>query len=248
MRVLSLLACLLAPAAACAEDPSALLKIVAGQCVPHAEASGDPFPCATVNIAGGVDKGYAVLKDINGIAQYLLIPTARVTGIDDPAILAQGSPNYWQAAWDNRHYIENRLNTTLPRDAISLAINSASGRTQDQLHIHIDCISPGVQDTLAANGGTVTAVWAPFPLPLQGHSYRAIRIDQDTLDGVNPFHVLADASAGIDMGQHTLVAVGAIFPDGKNGFILLDDHVDPVTADLASGEELQDHTCKIARG
>lgn len=239
---------LLAPVSVRAADPSALWKIVNGQCVPHEETEHSPSPCAEVDIATGVEKGFVVLKDRNGVAQFLLIPTARISGIDDPAILAQGETNYWDAAWQARSFVEDRVHVSLPRDAISLAINSSVGRTQDQLHIHIDCIRPDVRATLAANLDKITTAWTPLPAPLVGHSYRAIRIDQPTLDGVNPFHLLADADPQVvvDMGKHTLVAVGATFPDGTNGFVLLDDHADRATGDRASGEELQDHTCAIA--
>lgn len=247
-RLVWLAALLLAPVSGRAADPSALWNIVNGKCVPHEETEHTPAPCSAVDIAPGVDKGFAVLKDMTGVAQFLLIPTARIGGIEDRAILAPGETNYWDAAWQARYFVEQRLHTSLPRDAISLAINSSVGRTQDQLHIHIDCIRPDVHDILAANLDKITNAWARFPASLARHSYRAIRIDQETLDGVNPFHVLADADpkALADMGMHTLVAVGAMFPDGTNGFVLLDDHADLTAGDRASGEELQDHTCAIA--
>jgi len=240
------LALLLPSASAGAEDPSVLWKIVHGQCVPHEQSDRNPSPCSEVDIAVGIDKGFAVLKDIRGIAQFLLIPTARISGIEDPAILAPGETNYWGAAWKARYFVEERLHTALPRDAISLAINSPFGRSQDQLHIHIDCIRPDVHDALAVHKDKVSREWAPFPVPLAGHSYRAIRIDQETLDDVDPFRVLADVNPRIDMATHTLVAVGATFGDDTKGFVLLDDQVEQ-GGDRASGEELQDHTCAIVQ-
>lgn len=238
----------LAPASAQAADPSALWKIVSGKCVPHEEAARDPSPCAAVDLAEGVDKGFVVLKDIVGIAQFLLIPTARIGGIEDPAILTPNATNYWSAAWQARYFVDERLHTALPRDAVSLAINSSVGRTQDQLHIHIDCVRPDVREILATNIDQISGVWTPFPLPLAGHMYRSIRINQDTLDSVDPFRLLADAdpATAADIGMHTLVVLGAKFPDGTNGFVLLDDHANLLAGDRASGEQLQDHTCSIA--
>ncbi|MET0331942.1 MAG: CDP-diacylglycerol diphosphatase, partial [Dyella sp.] len=49
--------------------------------------------------AGGGLNGYAILKDHHGPAQYLLIPTARITGIESPLLLRAGAPNYFAAAW-----------------------------------------------------------------------------------------------------------------------------------------------------
>jgi CDP-diacylglycerol pyrophosphatase len=243
LALLAGLAC--APAGARAADPSALWKIVNGQCVPHETKERDPSPCSVVDLAKGVDKGFVVLKDRDGIAQFLLIPTARISGIDDPAILAQDATNYWDAAWQARYFVEERVHTSLPRDAFALAINSSVGRTQDQLHIHIDCIKPDVRATLASNLSRISRIWEPFPVPLAGHSYRAIRIDHETLDGVDPFRVLVDGDprAVNDIGMHTLVLIGESFSDGNDGFVLLDDRADLLAGDLASGEQLEDHSC-----
>ncbi len=93
--------------------------------------------CAEANLA----VGYAMLKDLVGIAQYLLIPTARVSGIESPLLLESDAPNYWRDAWASRTYVEAKLGCTLPRDEMSLATNSASRRTHNQLHIHIDCLA-----------------------------------------------------------------------------------------------------------
>ena len=226
-------------------DPSALWKIVSGQCVPHEQATRDPSPCSSVDLAHGVEKGFVVLKDRDGAAQFLLIPTARISGIDDSAILQPGAANYWDAAWQARYFVEERLHTSLPRDGFALAINSSVGRTQDQLHIHIDCIRPDVRETVAANLGKIEGVWTPFPIPLAGHSYQAIRINHETLDGVDPFRVLVDGdpSTGGDIGRHTLVLIGETFADGGKGFVLLDDQANLVAGDHASGEQLEDHTC-----
>lgn len=237
------------PSGPAAADPSALWKIVSGQCVPDQQKAHDPAPCSAVDLAAGVEKGTAVLKDINGVAQFLLLPTARIGGIEDPAILAPGATNYWAAAWNARHFVNERLHTALPREAVSLAINSAYGRTQDELHIHIDCVRPDVRAALAANLDQIGDHWAPFPVTLGGHDYRAIRIAGETLDAANPFLVLADndPAARADMGTHTLVVVGATFPGGAPGFVLLDDRANLLTGDRASGEQLQDHTCAIAQ-
>jgi CDP-diacylglycerol pyrophosphatase len=251
MRLLygALLGLALTHGAARAADPSALWKIVNGECVPHEETEQNPAPCAAVDLAEGVQKGYGVLKDINGVAQFLLIPTARIGGIEDPAILAPGATNYWAAAWKARSFVDQRLHTSLPRDAIALAINSLAGRTQNQLHIHIDCVRPDVRRALAENLDKIAEVWTQFPVLLAGHAYRSIRINQENLDGVDPFHLLANdiPHSQADMGMHTLVLVGTSFADGSSGFVLLDDHADIAAGDRASGEQLQDHTCAIAQ-
>ncbi len=82
-------------AAAQAADPSALWHIDNGKCVPHMRESNDPAPCSIVDLT----VGYVVLKDIVGATQFLLMPTARISGIESPAVLAPDAPNYWDLAW-----------------------------------------------------------------------------------------------------------------------------------------------------
>jgi CDP-diacylglycerol pyrophosphatase len=238
----------LIPTAGRTADPSALWNIVNGQCVPHEQTAHDPSPCTEVDLEGGVEQGYAVLKDLVGVAQFLLIPTRRVSGIEDPILLSPDAPNYWNDAWKARYLVEDRLKQTLPRDGFALAINSVDGRTQNQFHIHIDCIRPDVRDALNAHLSSIGTTWAPFPLALAGAPYRAIRIEHEDLNPVDPFHVLADndPAAASDMGHHTLVLVGVNFGNYSRGFILLDGKSNLLDGDRGSGEELEDHTCAIA--
>ena len=157
-----------------------------------------------------------MLKDINGAYQFLLIPTARISGMEDPAILAAGRAELLGSGMAGALLCRRPSAAELPRDAVALAINSSAGRTQDQLHIHIDCVRKDVHDTLAANMDQITDSWEPFPEPLAGHYYRAIRIAGETLGKVNPFRELADSGV-TDLGMHTLVLVGSILPNGEGG-------------------------------
>lgn len=223
-----------------AADPSALWHIVHGHCVPDQLRKRAPGPCAAVNL----DQGYAVLKDRRGAYQFLLIPTARVSGIDDPAILAPGAPNYWQAAWQARNFLERRVGRPVPRDDLTLAINSAAGRSQNQLHIHIDCIRPDVRSALRQNLERIGPHWAPFPVLLAGEGYRAMRIAQTDLQGSDPFRILARSVAPDQMRWHTLVVAAVSFGD-RPGFVLLDGKANAATGNRGHGEALQDHACSV---
>ena len=213
-----------------AADPDALWKIVHGRCVPNAQ-SGGPAPCAEVTAE------WALLKDINGATQFLLIPTERVTGIESPAILAATAPNYFAGAWEARHYVSERAGHVLPREDFALAINPPSARTQEQLHIHIDCIRPEIRTVL--HGLAVGDHWTMLPDPLAGQRYAAMRIDQQQLSA-NPFQLLAQGIPGAReaMGQYTLVLAGT-----PGGFILLAGHVG--SDGEGHGEDLEDHACAV---
>lgn len=220
-------------------DPEALWRIVHDQCVPHELTSDDPAPCALVDQAGG----YALLKDTRGPAQYLLIPTERITGIESPTLLVPEATNYFAAAWRARPLVEERLGRPVPRGWMSLAVNSEFARTQNQLHIHIDCLHADVHEALTQHAAEIGPAWAPFPVPLMGDRYSAIAVAGEDLDAVNPFDLLADGVPGArtDMGRRTLVVAGAVLPGGSPGFVVLAGLVDPATGDTGGGEAVQDH-------
>jgi CDP-diacylglycerol pyrophosphatase len=226
-----------------ADDPNALWHIVHEQCVPHHERFRTPLPCLAVDEAGGT----AILKDRRGVTQLLLIPTARVSGIEDPAILQPGAPNYFQVAWHTANIVRALADSDLPRDALSLAINSRFGRTQQQFHIHVDCLRADVRSLLHARVDAVANTWALFPAPLAGHSYQARRVLTLNRPGADPFRLVATGlpGAGADMAAMTIVVAGAMFGP-EPGFILLARRADPATGDRGTGEELQDHGCALA--
>src|SRR5579883_250754 len=231
-----------------AGDRLALWRIVHDQCVPDEKANGAPAPCEAVDLSGGEERGVAILKDLVGIAQFLAIPTRRLTGIESPELLAADAPNYWRAAWAARGAMEKRLGRTLPRQAVGMAINSSLARSQDQLHIHIDCIAPQIAATLVVHAGELTGEWRPLSVTLAGHRYVARRLDSPDLAGADPFRLLADGDPGAraHMALETLVAIGTRFAD-QDGFVLLADRADPSAGDLAHGEDLLDHRCAIVR-
>jgi len=244
LAALAFAAVALGPTSARAADPDVLWKIVHDHCVPNEQQHHNAAPCAEVDLTGGVERGYAVLKDINGNTQFLVIPTARVSGIEDPALLAANAPNYWAPAWVARLYVFARAHKELPRDAIGLAINSTQGRSQNLLHIHVDCVRPDLRRYLARRAARLAERWTDLGEAIDGRRYLAMRLDSRDLVGVDPFEVLARniPAARQHMGNWTLVAVGM-----PRGFVLLAGHVNPATNDPGSGEELLDHDCALAK-
>lgn len=220
-----------------------LWGIVNGKCVPDQRESGRPDPCAKVAIGDGVDKGYAVLKDRVGISQYLVMPTRLITGIEDPQLLAPGATNYFDPAWRVRGLVDQRLGTTLTRDDVGIAVNSIYGRSQDLLHLHVDCLRTDVRGDLHRQLAVVGRRWSA-PIMLAGHGYYALRIDGDDRVPIDPFGALADGLKvpPAEMGAWTLVLAGATFTDGP-GFVLLAARADPAAGYDGSGEDLQDHQC-----
>lgn len=229
-----------------AADPNALWHVVHDLCVTDMKVSGAPAPCVAVDLA----KGYAVLKDQRGQTQLLVIPTDRVTGIEDPKLLAPQTPNYWQDAWASRPLFEQRTGRPTPREDVGLAVNSLYGRSQNQLHIHLDCLRADVRDALAANIVRIGPTWAPLGVDLAGRRYRAMSMPGAELASRDPFKLLAggDPDARADMSRQALAVVGVTLPDGRPGFVLLADKADATRLDNGHIEDILDHDCAVLGG
>ncbi|THD46418.1 MAG: CDP-diacylglycerol diphosphatase [Bradyrhizobium sp.] len=243
-RVLAILALVFVGAPARA-DRLALWTIVHGQCAPHMQAGQGPGPCERVDLSQGEEGGVALLKDLVGVAQFLAIPTRRVTGIEDPFVLDPAAPDYFAFAWAARDALAARLGRPLAREAITIAINSQFARSQDQFHLHIDCLDGRVAAALADYQNAIDDAWRPMAVELKGRVYWARRVLGEDLAGVRPLNMLADGLPGAktNMSRETLAVVGARF-DGKPAFILLADRTE-----LSAGghaEDLQDHSCATA--
>jgi CDP-diacylglycerol pyrophosphatase len=207
----------------------------------------DPKPCSEVNLANGEENGYALLQDLFGRTHYLLIPTRRVYGIESPELLLPDSPNYWQAAWLAKKYIASQFGQILPRNKVGMAINSAMQRSQDQLHIHIDCIQPEVLTQLSDYMDSISEQWTLLPFRLMGRQYMARRLEVPELLVVNPFLLLysTNAAAHSDMSKQTEVIIGANLGQGREGFVVLSQQANPADQGSGHGEELLDRTCAL---
>lgn len=225
----SFLPLLFAPAFA---DSDVLWKIVHDKCVVQTA------PCISVNTT----EHYAMLKDLRGMAQFLLIPTDKITGIESPALLDPATHNFFADAWGEKGDVDSRLSHPVPRDGLSLAVNAQQARSQNQLHIHVDCLSADARAALKADADHIGTEWAPLPDAIAGHQFAALRVKGETLGDFNPFLVLAKTlkDPAKEMGDRNLVVVGANFTDGP-GFIVLTDIARPGMG----GEDVQDHSCSI---
>ncbi|WP_035474495.1 CDP-diacylglycerol diphosphatase [Burkholderia sp. WSM2230] len=222
-----------------AVDSNALWKIVDLRCVPSQRATGTPGQCTVVDL----DKRYAILKDIVGRSQYLLIPTDRVSGIESPLVLAPHAPNYWSDAWTSRSYVTRSVKRTLADNQLGLEINSQFRRTQNQLHIHIDCMRGDISEALAQHAKDAPGTWHWDTL--NGSRYRIMRVT--SIGGASdPFRIVARDNPNADaMAMQTILVTGAGPSAEKDGWLVVNSGLD---ADNGSGsaEGLLDHACHVA--
>jgi CDP-diacylglycerol pyrophosphatase len=224
--------------------PDTLLHLMQ-QCRAENSAGGLRCPCAEVKDDAAAQTGYVLLKDCRGIAQFLLLPSATVSGIEDPVLQGRGQPDYFALAWQHRFLVEQALGHALAPEQFSLAVNAQNRRSQNQLHIHMDCLAGDIRQLLRAEQKSITAGWQTISVPLNGHVWHARRIPGKELT-LNPFNLLFAAllqtdgagQAQAEMGRHNLLLTSVIFVDGP-GFVLLD-------STEAAAEDLQDHSCADA--
>ncbi|MGF6529400.1 CDP-diacylglycerol pyrophosphatase [Paraburkholderia sp. GAS206C] len=230
-------------ASSCAElaaaDPDALWKIVGGQCVPEARASGHPGQCTSVDLADH----YAILKDISGRSQHLLIPTERVTGIESPSIVAPDAPDYWADGWSSRNTVEASLKKPLAADQFGLEINSEFRRSQQQLHIHMDCMRTDIIDALAPYRRDQPGQW--HWETIDGVRYRIMRVTSLSQDN-DPFRIVArDHPDSQSMATQTILVTGAGPSADQDGWLVLNSGLD-VDNGTGTAEGLLDHECHLA--
>jgi CDP-diacylglycerol pyrophosphatase len=227
---------------------NALWELVHNICVPGQSLRRDPNPCLEVDLTGGMENGFAILRDPRGGTQFLLIPTTPISGIESPAVRNPNVTNYFALAWEVRTHLDDTLHLNIPRDDVGLAINSFVSRSQDQLHIHFSCIRTDVWDTLHEHEREIGNQWDPFNFSLVGHHYTAMWVSGEHLKPHNPFRLLAEGlpDAAGDMSNRTLVVIGLTRTNRNKGFIILTDQVNKDRGDLANGEELLDNACHIA--
>jgi CDP-diacylglycerol pyrophosphatase len=222
-----------------AGDRDALRRIVQEQCAVNWLQRHTAEPCVRIDLPAAPHErdGYAVLADRKGGAHFLLIPTRTLAGMESVELLESGAPNYFAAAWRARGLIAAFLGHAVDRRAIGLALNPRHARSQDQFHIHIECLRADIAETLRSAGPFSTQTWTP--LALGGAPYLALRVMGENLSA-DPIALLADRlpAAKPAMGDYTLAVAGMDFRDGP-GFMLL-------AARGPAGELLLDSTCALA--
>jgi CDP-diacylglycerol pyrophosphatase len=224
-------------------NPDALWGIIQRDCAGEAAPRG-----SCLAVSAQAQRRDVLLKDSHGHYQFLVLPLDRISGIESPALLRAGAPNYFAAAWNARSHTEQALGMALPRDVASLALNSPHGRSQHQLHIHVDCLRADVLAQLRRLQPVIGASWQPLPEPLRGHAYLARQLPGAELTA-NPVRLLAAHLADpADIGNWSLVVAGQTGPSGAPGFVLLATRLDLAAGNKASGEELQDHACAVLTG
>lgn len=179
---------------------------------------------------------YVIIKDNNPKkpVAYLLMPSIKVTGIEDPQVSKAPVVDFWQYAWH-----QSQAYPKQPAARTALAINSVHGRDQNQLHIHISCVLPEVKKVLdGATIGVFPAKPVALQMPPHNNTYEVVKVTG--LGGKqSPFLVIQeDPRVKAHMGSQSIAVVGSAH---ANEYFVLNTYYhgsNPGTA-----EELLDQTC-----
>jgi CDP-diacylglycerol pyrophosphatase len=235
--------------AALGEGYRGALWQVVRTCLANHALTGSAFPCLEVNTADGEERGYVVLRPPLGKPDLILSPTRRIVGVEDPSLSTLEAPNYFEDAWNARRFLSDAVQKPVPRDDVAVAVNSQFSRTQDQLHIHIGCISREARQALQSIAPNLSeSKWNPMRSTIHGLKFWGRLVPQETLVGVNPFRLATEGlnDEAESRAQLMIVVAGTQLAQGRGGFILLASHNDPLGPRRQfSAEDFLDPTCSL---
>lgn len=222
------------PAKACPPNPSPdALRMLAQDCAAGLERDAN---CRAY--AKDETGEYVIVRDCSPKKPevYLIIPVKHITGMDDSQVFSPAVAGLWEDAW-----LWSRKYPGEPPARTALAINSKSGRSQNQLHIHISCVLPEVSKTLeSADIPFYPARAVSLELGPGKNTYMAVKITN--LESENsPFKII-QAMPGIsnDMKDQSIAVVGS----KKAGeYYVLNTSVGGTNRGHA--EELLEQTCAL---
>src|SRR4051794_11656057 len=193
-------------AGACKLNPSPNVLLSLARCC--AESLSSNPSCREYN----AERGFVIVKDNarDKPRAYLIIPVRPVTGIEDPQVLRSPIADLWQYGWE-----ESTRFLQVPSRRVALAVNSMAGRTDNQLHIHISCVRPDVEQVLERNRQLSYDASQPREVRLRpyNHLYRVV-LARDLIRHASPFDVVSQMPGAIDsMGRQSIAVIASRVPE-----------------------------------
>ncbi|WPU25417.1 CDP-diacylglycerol diphosphatase [Cedecea neteri] len=224
----------------------ALWGVVDKVCMTNYQQTSSPAPCQQIYMPEGKAHGFSVIQNPRYPYHFILVPTAKLTGIESPELAAEGRTDYFGYAWIMRRLLAWQYGAPVPDDALGLAINSAYGRSQNQLHIHLTCLREDVRRQMLAERPFITEEWRPLPDKLLRYTWYARRVMQPTVMGIDPINTVA---SHFHLTPEQLAEWGvAVIPTTygeQKGFILLTTRRGWDRNNRASVEALLDKECAV---
>lgn len=226
----------------------ALWMITQDLCMTNYHYRRDPAPCQQIYQPQGKEQGFSILQNPRFPYHFILVPNLAMSGIESISLSREGRTDYFGYTWLMRYRLMAAYGAAVPEDMLGMAINSASGRSQNQLHIHLTCLREDVRRQLQAERPYISEQWRPLPDRMLNHSWYARRVMQPTAMGIYP---IASVAREFHLTSPQLADYGvALIPttfSGEKGFILLTTRRGWDKGNRASVESLLDKRCDILR-
>lgn len=221
---------------------SALWRVVE-TCVAVKKMFDISLPCLQVDLERHGSPGTVIVRPPWSRTHTLVVPTTRLSGIEAAALQKPESTAYWRAAFVARRLVVQAAQGRIRIEDVGLAINSKQKRTQDQLHIHVDCARPEVLAALRQHEAEFSSNWRL--LASWGKEPRSfgIKIGSDQIDTLNIFELLTHLPGGRTDLSEVAVAVFSSAPDAPRRSF----YVVAVQGRKSKAENLLDHSCSLAR-
>ena len=224
------------------ENRSAL-GLVVETCKINSRVTGSPYPCLKVVQSKDQLSSYAVVREPGQKERTVFVPLADIPGVEDPRLLKAGVPNYFELAWEERAAAVNlRAEGGNPVD-FALAINAATWRTQDRLHIHVGCATSRFRAVLRSHSSDISN--AQFRPLLNNVGWWVRFYAAADLSTLNPIQAVADGLSGARSNMKNVV-IGVFRSEtfsSSPGFYVL-ARVIGASKTTGSAEDMIDPTCR----
>lgn len=214
-------------------DREALWSTVRTACIP-AGFLGMSYPCARVNYWDG----FAVIRapQARGI-DFITTPLRKIEGVESPELLEVDAPNYWAAAWRQWDLVGKASKRKLYWDDYAMVVNSKETRSQDQLHIHLSCVSPQIKSYFTTHAPKGPSNWETTRLEQLNANFFLKFISPASLSQ-NIFKMIADEAPGARVyPERQTVALLPVSTRVWRGFSLM------VSFDAVPAEAFLDTQC-----
>jgi CDP-diacylglycerol pyrophosphatase len=202
-------------------------------CVAAKRSVDVALPCQSVDLGTDQRPGTALLRVPGTATHFVVTPVADLAGLEAAALQGREGAQIFAAAWAARGAVVAASPRPLALPDVGVAINSPRTRSQDHLHLHLDCV--GAPLRAALRDPTIGAQWTWLPQAVHGRRYLARRVAARDIAALNPFAMLMEYPPAPKLIlQASLAAVPA-----ADGDLFLVADVRP----NASAEQLLDHRC-----
>ncbi|SQI35701.1 CDP-diacylglycerol pyrophosphatase [Leminorella richardii] len=227
-----------------------LWNIVNGECVPHAKVQENAnASCVSVVLTPDEEHGYTVFKDRKGPLHFLLIPTVKIEGLESPVLQQPETTHYFLKAWQARGYLAQASDRPVARNMVSLTVNSAYARSQEQLHIHIACIRPEIKAQLDSQIERFSEQWMPVEYGLNGSHYLARTLTESQFQEMSPFRRMAKELPGAaeEMSKYGIALVAYSDLDNRPMYLLMVNRMDALSLNPGYTGDIQDYQCDLLK-